>query len=173
VNAASGTLPTEADRIADQLTRSYSGDARGDAWFGLALRPLLRKIAPTGAAWRPLRNRHNIWELVLHLIANIDFVLARLDEQKLELTTETHWPKPAAPTPAAWKDALSALDARYEKLLEQVRALDDDQLAERVAGRPYSVYVMLHGIIQHNVYHAGQIALLASDVSDETRRGSL
>jgi uncharacterized damage-inducible protein DinB len=41
-----------------------------------------------------------------------------------------------------------------------VRALDDDRLATRVVGRPYSVYVMLHGIIDHNVYHAGQVALL-------------
>jgi uncharacterized damage-inducible protein DinB len=173
VSALSGNLPIEAERIADQLARSYNGDVRGEAWFGLALRPLLRKIPPTAAAWRPLRYRHNIWELVLHLIANIDFVLARLDDNKLELTTETHWPKPPAPTAAAWREALTALDERYEALLTRVRALEDEQLAERVTGRPYSVYVMLHGIIQHNVYHAGQIALLASDVSDETRRGSL
>jgi len=29
-----------------------------------------------------------------------------------------------------------------------------------VAGRDYTTYVMVHGVIQHNLYHAGQIAIL-------------
>jgi hypothetical protein len=29
-----------------------------------------------------------------------------------------------------------------------------------VPGTEYSVYFMLHGVIQHDLYHAGQIALL-------------
>src|ERR1041384_7534740 len=29
-----------------------------------------------------------------------------------------------------------------------------------VPGTPYNVYFLLHGVIQHDLYHAGQIALL-------------
>ena len=66
---------------------------------------------------------------------------------------------------AAWADAIAALDARYETLLERVFGLDDAQLAQPVVGRPYDVYAMLHGIIHHNVYHSGQIAVIR-EVSD-------
>ncbi len=38
--------------------------------------------------------------------------------------------------------------------------LSVDDLDKVVAGRDYTMYVMLHGVIQHNLYHAGQIAVL-------------
>jgi uncharacterized damage-inducible protein DinB len=40
--------------------------------------------------------------------------------------------------------------------------LSDDRLSEPAPGirRQYSIYEMLHGIIQHDLYHAGQIAIL-------------
>jgi uncharacterized damage-inducible protein DinB len=153
----------EVDRLAARLTQTYEGDSTGTAWFGPALRPLLRTVPAAAAAHRPLPARHTIWELVLHLAANIDFVLARLDGRELELSSAADWP--AVPdgveaTTAAWAEALAALDSRYDALLTRVRALDDEQLAMPVVGRPYPVYVMLHGIIDHNVYHAGQVALL-------------
>jgi uncharacterized damage-inducible protein DinB len=152
---------SEVDRIADLVTQTYAGDAAGEAWFGPALRPLLRGVSPAAAARRPLPGRHTIWEIVLHLAANLDFVLARLDGRELELSAEAHWPPApdAAPT-AAWPDALAALDARYEALLARMRALSDEQLARPVVGREYPVYALLHGIIHHNVYHSGQVALL-------------
>ena len=150
----------EVDRLADLLTQTYAGDATGGAWYGPALRPLLDGVSPGSAARRPLPGRHTIWELVLHLAANIDFVLARLGGRALELSPEADWPPAPEPTAAAWAEALAALDARYEALLARVRALSDEQLAGPVVGRPYPVYAMLHGIIHHNVYHAGQVALL-------------
>lgn len=151
----------EIDRVVELLTQTYLGDATGEAWFGPALRPLLRAVTPASAARRPLPNRHTIWELVLHLAANIDFVLARLDGRALELAPEVDWPPAPEPTAAAWAQALAALDARHEELRARVSALGDEQLMAPVVGRSYPLYVMLHGIIQHNVYHAGQVALLA------------
>ena len=155
----------EVDRVANLLTQTYHGDAVGLAWFGPALRPMLGAVSLAAVVHRPLQRRHTIWELVLHLAANIDFVLARLDGLELELSATADWPPVPEPTVGAWADALTALDARYDTLLERVSGLDDAQLAQPVVGRPYDVYAMLHGIIHHNVYHTGQIAMLreASD----------
>ena len=150
----------EVDRVANLLAQTYHGDAVGLAWFGPALRPLLGAVSPATATHRRLRSRHTIWELVLHLAANIDFVLARLDGTELELSANADWPPVPEPTVAAWEDALAALDARYDTLLERVGGFGDAQLAQPVVGRRYDVYGMLHGIIHHNVYHTGQIALL-------------
>jgi hypothetical protein len=38
--------------------------------------------------------------------------------------------------------------------------MPDSRLTERVPGKDYDIYFMLHGAVQHALYHAGQIALL-------------
>jgi hypothetical protein len=45
-------------------------------------------------------------------------------------------------------------------LIESITELDKNILDGNVAGKNYTNYFLLHGLIQHNVYHAGQIALL-------------
>ena len=53
----------EASRIADQLRRAFSGDAK------LAFSELLSGVAADQAFARPLPSAHTIWELVLHIDA--------------------------------------------------------------------------------------------------------
>jgi len=60
-----------------------------------------------------------------------------------------------------------ALDVANEELVKAIDALDDTQLQDRIGdvrdralGSGVSRYVTLHGLVQHHVYHAGQISLL-------------
>ena len=59
-----------------------------------------------------------------------------------------------------WDLAQSEFQMESSRLAEVVLGLSDAQLSAMAAGQPYSVYFLLHGVVQHNVYHAGQIALL-------------
>jgi hypothetical protein len=53
-------------------------------------------------------------------------------------------------------------------LRKQVEGLGDEQLGERPAKRTNnSRYVMLHGVVQHDLYHAGQIAILKKALQSE------
>jgi len=45
-------------------------------------------------------------------------------------------------------------------LIEAVSGFNESQLDETVPGASYSFYNMLHGLVQHDLYHAGQIAIL-------------
>jgi uncharacterized damage-inducible protein DinB len=146
----------EIRRIADQLKRSF----HGQAWHGPSLEDLLRDTALEQAADRPLPRTHSIWEIVLHITAWYDVVRRRLQGEDLEPTPEQDWPPVAEPTAAAWRTALGNLQSVHEELLVAVIALDPARLEDLVRGTPYSVYFMLHGLIQHNLYHAGQIAIL-------------
>jgi len=61
----------------------------------------------------------------------------------------------------AWIDAVRRrLEGAHEKLRGSIATLDPERLDQKVPGKPYSIYFMLDGVIQHNLYHAGQIALL-------------
>jgi uncharacterized damage-inducible protein DinB len=146
----------EIGRIEDQLNRSF----RGEAWHGPCLQDLLRDVSFELAAARPIANVHGIWEIVLHVTAWMDAVRQRLEGEPLELSPQHDWPVIHDDGEAAWQLALGNLEGALERLRGAVAALDSARLNDRVPGKPYSIYFMLHGVIQHNLYHAGQIALL-------------
>ena len=55
---------------------------------------------------------------------------------------------------------MGELRAEYELLKQEALRWRGRDLAESTEGERYTVYEMLHGVIQHNLYHAGQIAVL-------------
>jgi hypothetical protein len=77
------------------------------------------------------------------------------------LPPDQDWPAAPEPSESGWRQALDRLADAQRDLESEVRKLTDDRLREMVLGDiPYSIYTMLHGVAQHNLYHAGQIALL-------------
>ena len=55
---------------------------------------------------------------------------------------------------------LVCVSMEYVQGLTLERTMDDERLNESAGGREFSFYFLLHGVVQHNLYHAGQIALL-------------
>jgi uncharacterized damage-inducible protein DinB len=150
---------SEAKRIADQLRRAF----HGQAWHGPAVLELLKDVTAQQAAARPLAAAHSIWELALHIGAwerTARRWLAGEIAELPHLAGDDDWPPVRDASDAAWKQTLESLAAEHERLGQLAGQLSDLQLTEKVAGREYSVYFLLHGLTQHCLYHAGQIALL-------------
>ena len=147
---------SEASGIADQLRRAF----HGDAWHGPSLMELLGDVDAATATAKLLKNVHSIWELVLHIAAWDGAGLVRLGGKVCQLTGTKNFPLVPKPTEAAWKKAVAGAKRTHDKLVETVAGLDDSRLRDRVPGKRYDFYHMLHGIAQHELYHAGQIAIL-------------
>ena len=145
----------ETERIHDQLRRAFEGDA----WHGPALRELLAGVTAEQAARRAIQGAHTIWELALHLAAWEDVVRRRLEGEELDLSPQQDWPA-AQGNDGAWQRAVESLELGNRRLRERAAAFPDQRLGETAPGMNYSFYVMLHGVIQHDLYHAGQIAIL-------------
>jgi uncharacterized damage-inducible protein DinB len=146
----------ECQRIADQLRRAMEGDA----WHGPALRELLQSVSSEMAAGLPIRGLHSIWEIVLHIAAWTEAVRRRLHGDPARLTPEEDWPAVSSPTEQSWKAALDRLAQAQQSLVDEVASLSPERLDEPIVPGMSSVYVTLHGVVQHHLYHAGQIALL-------------
>jgi len=148
---------SEAARIADQLRRAFDGDA----WHGPALLELLKDVDAATAAAKPLPDVHSIWELVLHIAAWDNAGLRRLAGETAKLKAKANFPDVlASPTEDAWREAVAATKRTHETLVETVAGLTEKRLRDQVPGKPYDFYHLFHGIAQHELYHAGQIAIL-------------
>ncbi len=149
---------SEVSRIIDQLQRAY----QGPAWHGPALSQVLAGVSAETAAARPLPQAHTIWEIVAHVTVWVAVVTRRLKgEQIPTLPPERDWPEVSASDGVAWRDTLDQLAGAQRDLVGEARKIPDSRLSDQILGDiPYSIYTMLHGVVQHNLYHAGQIALL-------------
>lgn len=147
---------SEAIRITDLLKRSV----RGVAWHGPSLLEILEDVTPDEALRHPIPQAHSIAELVLHVTAWMQATARGLDTRSTQLTTAEEWPR--VPEPFDWPGALQRLRDASIQLRERMKAVADADLAQTVRGydQDYPVYVLLHGVVQHNLYHAGQMALL-------------
>ena len=156
-------VASEIERIVDQLRREHEGDP----WHGSPLRTILHGITHTHAAAKPIAAGHSIWELVLHITAWKGEVRRRLSGAPAGEPQEGDWPAVGDPTPERWRAALERLESVHRDLLSGIRTLPEQQLfspsndlRDRETGAGVSYYVLLHGVVQHDVYHSGQIALL-------------
>jgi len=147
---------SESALIADQLRRAFEGDA----WHGPALLELLQDVDAGAAAARPLADVHSIWELVLHVAAWDGAAYRRLGGETVQLAGTANFPVVPKPTETAWGKAVAEAKRTHDVLVKTVAALPESRLRERVPGKRYDFYHMLHGVAQHELYHAGQIAIL-------------
>ena len=132
----------------------------GNAWHGPSLREGLGGLTHEEAAARPLPNAHSIWEIVGHIAGWESVFRRRLEGQQASEPEEGDFPPVEEASENAWARSLGRLDDEHEKLLGVILKLSDQTLETSVAGRDYTVRFLLHAIIRHHVYHAGQVALL-------------
>jgi uncharacterized damage-inducible protein DinB len=150
---------SETTRIADQLRRAFDGEA----WHGDSLFEILQGVPAKQAAAHPIKNAHSIWELLLHIAAWDGACRRRLLGETVQLEGDDNFPPILDDSDEAWSKAQQHAKDVHNDLVEAVAVFPESRLTEKVPGKKpayYNSYYMLHGLAQHEVYHAGQIALL-------------
>jgi uncharacterized damage-inducible protein DinB len=107
-----------------------------------------------------VKGAHTIWELVDHVASWNAIVAERLAGKPPQVTPEMNFPMTPRPTPAVWKKSLARLAASQRKFRAAVARFPEAQLGRIRPGTKLSWNVLIHGQIQHQLYHAGQIAML-------------
>jgi uncharacterized damage-inducible protein DinB len=141
----------ETSNLAKLLEKSF----HGPAWHGPAVLEALENLSVQGAS-RKIPDTHSIIELVAHMTTWRKFVTKRLKgDNSYEVSDAENFP-----IEADWEDVLHNLKESQASLLAAIKTFPEDQLFKVVPTRQYDFYTMLHGIIQHDIYHTGQIILL-------------
>jgi uncharacterized damage-inducible protein DinB len=150
---------SETSRLADQIRRAFDGDA----WHGDSILELLNRVNAKIAAAHPIKGAHSIWELLLHIAAWDGVILRRIGGEAVELRDQQNFPPVKDPSDTAWSKAVEHAKHTHNELVKAVAAFPDSRLQEQVPGKTesyHNFFYMFSGIVQHELYHAGQIALL-------------
>jgi len=142
----------EIERIVEQMDRAF----QGNAWHGPPVMQILSGIKANEAAARLFPGTHSIRELVAHLTAWKRIITRRLSGEVVTPTVAQDWPAPRG----SWAEAVAGLQRAHRGLVQAVRKLPPSRLRATVPGKDDDFYVALHGMVQHDLYHAGQIVLL-------------
>lgn len=154
-------------REVERLRAEVEGTIAGDPWYGSPVSAVLQGIDAAAARTRPIPGAHTVLELVLHMTAWADETTRRLRGAPHRTLGEGDWPRPASGDAAAWEQARRALHAAHDELAKALLELADADLPRQVAGaqadafgQPVTLYRTIVGLLQHDAYHTGQIALL-------------
>ena len=143
------------------------------AWHGTNLKGSLRGMGYREAAWRPGKNRHNIWEIAFHAAYWKYAVLRRLLGQKrgsFDVAGSNWFLRPAEFSEMAWKADLKILERFHQQLRKVVAGLKDADLDMRTRGSLVNNEFLIRGIAFHDIYHAGQIQLLKRLMRNTSRK---
>jgi uncharacterized damage-inducible protein DinB len=149
-------MASEIERITRQLEKAFGKQP----WYGTSVMGILKQVDPS-IVHRKL-GPHSIVILLQHMVAWRKYVIAKLGgDDSFEVTDEMNFYEPPA-TNKSWSDALASLEKSQRDLVGAMAKFPNERLDELVpkASYKYTWYTLLHGIIQHDVYHLGQIALL-------------
>lgn len=155
--SASATSCKEIENIINQLKESFNGDP----WFGRSVVALLNEVDEELAFQKP-SGQHSMLELLWHMIVWREFTISRIKPsgKSIAYFEEADWQKLDHSDKSLWQQGLQRLHQTQEELINVLQGLDDLILDKTVADRNYDFRKLLYGIVQHDIYHLGQIAYI-------------
>ena len=144
------------------LAQRLDDSLHGSPWYGTPVFQLLTTIDPDNAFTKAGNYPHSPAALLYHMIAWATFTLHRvkgLQDYDSETMEAMDW-QVLDPAVQTWEKGLAQFRNLHLQLLEALQEKDDAWLNMKVMYRDYDFAFLLEGLIQHNIYHSGQFALL-------------
>lgn len=148
------------EEVVVRLAEVYAGQP----WYGKPLKTIFAEIDANKTGVFPGHGQHSLYQLVKHMLAWRTFVLERLkgnDAFKVEVGSEADWMNPAATTAADWEKLLAEFDDNQQALVEVLSQCTEESLNRPVNGKSYPFKKLVEGIVDHDIYHGGQLVTTA------------
>ena len=150
------------------IIRNIENVNSGEPWFGRPVLALLEEVDESIAFIKPNEKSHSCIELLYHMITWAEFVLKRIEKDDINdmaVFEKLDW-REIDPKIHGWQEGLKQFKEIHSSIIRLLKEKGDDDkfLEEIVDYRNYKFRFMLNGLIQHNVYHAGQIAYVVKMV---------
>ncbi len=150
-----------SEKLINQLNEVLAGNP----WYGPNVYDTLAKVGFEAAYEKPPGSIHNIAGLLLHMIAWTEEVIDRLNGKTASDPASGDWPETGAPDEQKWQNYVDDLKLVNVNLQGVISKFPDEQWSEQIDDQrgftPVATYEeLVQGLIQHHIYHLGQISLL-------------
>ena len=152
-------MDNNIQQLISKLNESFSGRP----WYGDSLMTKLNSIDAGVVNHLPLPSQNSIAKLVQHIINWRIFVTKKLqgDEQfDIKQNDKNDWTDIVINGEQDWRILLEQLRGTQIEITRLLAAKEDSFLMQPVPGRKYNYQYLIEGLIQHDIYHLGQIALV-------------
>jgi hypothetical protein len=144
------------------IVRNLQNVLDGQAWYGRPVYAILEEVNAADVYKKPNGKGHSLIELLYHTLNWAAFVLEAVKESRekeVGYFEESDWIT-IDPARHDWQKGLAELKLVHRQLITILETKYDAFLKEIVAGRKFNYRFMLNGLIQHNIYHLGQVAYI-------------
>ena len=152
--------------ISEKLQNELTAVLSGEPWYGLPVYTIIEQVSFESAYEKPPGGVHTIAELVLHMISWTEEAIDRMNGKAASLPSSGDWPETGQPDEQKWQNYVNDFKLVNVNLLGLIANFPEESWAqsngetnvERSGAENYKG--LIQGLIQHHIYHAGQIALL-------------
>jgi uncharacterized damage-inducible protein DinB len=143
------------------IIRNLQNILAGTPWYGRPVYDILGETDPAKAAIKPNGSSHSLLELLYHILTWAEFTLKSIEDDKADTVSieKMDW-RDIDPAMHTWEKGLADFKSLHDKIIRLLDKKNDEFLNEPVSGRNYNVRFLLNGLIQHNIYHLGQVAYI-------------
>ena len=156
--------------LIEDIIRQLRELESGSLWFDQSLRGKLDNLSPTVVFVRPVPGTHSVAEHVAHIIAWRRECIARFNGYKFDLmNTPEDWPGLEELELIGWSALKNEL---YQSTIDLIRLFDghdDEYLKIPFRDTEYNNHYLIEGILQHDVYHLGQIGVMLKLIDQISR----
>ncbi len=150
----------QVSEIVSQFVTTYEGKP----WYGSSITKILNDVTERVALWQPTENAHAIAQLVWHMTYWRQALIKKLEgdlDYKSSMESEDNWSRPEKISSLGWSKILEQFQESQEKVVELLKEQDDSFL-EKPYYKAVTYREIITGILQHDIYHLGQIAYIKS-----------
>lgn len=143
-----------------RISKLFNDLYNGSPWLGVNCVETLNKISAEQASKRIAEGRNSIWEITNHVIQWRLNVLRRVQGEVIVSPDHNYMLPVENTSESAWKNTMEALTVSQEKWLEFLKKFDENEFSRKYPNNQMTYYEHIHGILQHDAYHLGQIVFL-------------
>jgi hypothetical protein len=142
------------------IIRNLQNTISGEPWYGKPISVLMAEVDSSKASVRPYNKGHSLNDILYHMIFWSEYTIHCVNlNSPVGGFEKLDWPA-LVPTEDSWQNGISEFKNIHQKLIELLQTKEDEFLKVMIPGTNYNFRFLLNGLIQHNIYHGGQIAYL-------------
>jgi uncharacterized damage-inducible protein DinB len=151
--------------ISTQLSNDLTEVLQGNPWYGPSVYEIIEQVSFEAAFEKPPGSVHSIAGILLHMISWTEEVIDRMNGLPSQVPSSGDWPDPSTPDEQKWQNYVSDLKLVNVNLLGIIQNFPEEQWNDHVTGtvenEPGTTFdALVKGLIQHHIYHSGQVSLL-------------